>query len=217
SKNKSVHSKDDLVRKNINYIYIYQILKKLFLIADDNSAFDNYLLWKPLLEIFGYLGYADFTGIRYDLLKISSLSKSFEIILDEDGKNKSVNKFKSEKKTKTELSKSDSKSEKISGFFQNLFNDQRFSEFVKLNSFEGVEYFNKERFEEAIIWLQFFAILNWFEIEKDNLKSLTLNKSLQSRLTKLILNYNLLKEAAQRSGFNKENFIKQLKEVQIDL
>ncbi|WP_304131671.1 alpha-amylase family glycosyl hydrolase [Ignavibacterium album] len=217
SKNKSVHSEDDLVRKNINYIYIYQILKKLFLIADDNSAFDNYLLWKPLLEIFGYLGYADLTGIRYDLLKISSLSKSFEIILDEDGKNKSVNKFKSEKKTKTELSKSDSKSEKISGFFQNLFNDQRFSEFVKLNSFEGVEYFNKERFEEAIIWLQFFAILNWFEVEKDNLKSLTLNKSLQSRLTKLILNYNLLKEAAQRSGFNKENFIKQLKEVQIDL
>ncbi len=207
----------DLVKKNLFYLYIYQTMKKLFSIADDNSAFNNYLLWKPLLEIFGYVGYGDSTGLRYDLLKLSFLAGCFESILTEDEKLKSENKSKPKKRKNPDNVVEDSDKEfllkKISTLFKELFIDNNFREFVKINSYEGIEYFNKERFEEAIIWLQFFAILNWFEVEKDNLKPLTLNKSLQSRLTKLILNYNLLREAAQTSGYNKENFIKSFEKV----
>lgn len=214
NKNQTNSPNIEKVRKNIIYLYIYQLLKKLFLIIDDNSAFDKYLLWKPLLEIFGYLGYADSTGSKYELLKISSLSKSFEPIFDSEDKNKSVRKSESKKKAKNDSNSKDSyskiESKEIKKMFHNLFSDNTFKEFVKLNAYEGIEYFNKERFEDAIIWLPLFEIMNWFENEKEKLKPLNLKKSLKVRLTKFILSHNLLKEASQKSRYSKDSFLKLL-------
>ncbi|BDQ01596.1 alpha-amylase family glycosyl hydrolase [Ignavibacterium sp.] len=206
------NSHNESARKNIIYTYLYQLLNKLFSVADNNSAFDKYLLWKPLLEIFGYLGYADSTGIRYDLLKISYLSGKFELILADEEKDKSVKKSKSKKKSVSELKVAveENKSDSLKKLFNDLFDDNAFREFVKLNSYEGNEYFNKERFDEAIVWLPLFATINWFESEREKLKPLSLKKSLKERLKKLILNHNLLLEASEKSGFVKDNFIESL-------
>lgn len=197
-------------QNNLVYIFIYEILNKLFSISSDNSAFEKYLLWKPLLEIFGYLGFGDSTGVRYDLLKLSYLTEKFNLILDSQkfvDEKKSKSKKKVESKSSLKESDNNLNRKKIDNLLKDLFSDKSFSTFVKLNSYNGIEYFNKERFEEAVTWLPLFAIINWFGIEKENLKPLTLKKSLKERLTNYILNHNLLSEAAQKSGYRKDVFV----------
>jgi hypothetical protein len=212
--NKSDKSEQITAKKQtFSYLYLYKILDELFEITINGSAFENFLLWKPLFEILGYIGYGDLTSARYDLLKLANISEKFEKLFDEAIKDsKSV-----KAKTGTGGKKSDNKSQDKtdSKYFKPvielLFEDKSFKDFIHLHEYDSAEYFNKERFEEAIKWLSLFYILDKFETEIKTLKPLSVNKSLKERLTKFVLSYNLLLETSQKSGYRKDKLFELLK------
>jgi hypothetical protein len=191
--------------QSYSYLFVFRLLDDLFDITINNSAFDEYLLWKPLIEIFGYLGYGDMTSPRYDLLKLASLSEKFEMLFDAKKTDSVSDKTKkSASKKKTEI-KIDKKS--VKHIVELLFEEKSFREFIHLHQYDSFEYFNKERFEEAIKWLPLFYILEKFENENKTLKSLSVKKALKERLTKFVLSYNLLRDASQKSDYRKDKFL----------
>ncbi len=202
--NSAEEAKESFVKKNTSYIFTYKLLENLFDISNNSSVFDEYLLWKPLFEIFSYLNYADETHLRYDLLKLSALKDSFRFMFD--GEEESEKILKSKKKIKKPDSEEIEK--KLKKKLAKLFDEKQFAHFIRLHEYEGKNYFNKERFEAVIKWLPLFEIINQFEFEKEELKSASLKKSLKERLQKFITNHNLLVEASKKSGYNKENFLK---------
>lgn len=193
--------------KSYSYLFIFRLLDELFGIAKNQSAFEEYMLWKPLFEIFGYLGYGDMTHTRYDLLKLSALSEKFEILFNEKKKTKS-SKTKDESKRKKKESDSDIK--ELKKIIETLFEDYSFKEFIQLHQYESAEYFNKERFDEAMRWLPIFYILLKFRDESKKQKPLSLKKSLKERLTKFVISFNLLSDTSQKSGYRKDKFFELL-------
>lgn len=214
--NKSKKSEQTTAKKQtFSYLYLYKILDELFEITINESAFENYLLWKPLFEILGYIGYGDLTSARYDLLKLANISEKFEKLFDEaakDSKPENAKKGKKKSFTKSE-DKSENKSDNkyFKPVIELLFEEKSFKDFIQLHEYDSAEYFNKERFEEAIKWLSLFYILDKFETEIKILKPLSVNKSLKERLTKFVLSYNLLLETSQKSGYRKDKLFELLK------
>ncbi|MCX8106790.1 MAG: alpha-amylase family glycosyl hydrolase [Ignavibacterium album] len=195
---------------NNSYIFLFKLLDKLFSITENNSAFNEFLLWKPLLEIFGYLGYGDSTAIRYDLLKLSCLSSLFEQYLYNSEHDDNISRLTKVKKSTKAINKaSDDKNaqKNIITLLTELFSNPGFNDFVKLNEYEGVSYFNKEKFEEAMKWISFFALVNQYEKSTSALKPQSKKKALKERLQKFVSNFNLLKEAAEKSQYRKEKIL----------
>ncbi|MEJ5263165.1 MAG: alpha-amylase family glycosyl hydrolase [Ignavibacterium sp.] len=193
--------------KSYSYLFLFRLLDELFGIAKNPSVFEEYMLWKPLFEIFGYLGYGDMTHTRYDLLKLSALNEKFEILFNEKKKTKSV-KTKDESKRKKKETDSDNK--ELKNIVETLFENNAFKEFIQLHHYESAEYFNKERFDEAIRWLPMFYILLKFKDESKKLKPVSLKKSLKERLTKFVISFNLLSDTSQKSGYRKDKFFELL-------
>ena len=212
--NKSNKSEQTAAKKQtFSYLYLYKILDELFEITISDSAFDDYLLWKPLFEILGYIGYGDLTGLRYDLLKLANISEKFEKLFETEKKDSRSVKSKTQKGKKKSTIKSDSKTDSkyLISLIESLFEENSFKEFIQLHEYQSAEYFNKERFEEAIKWLLLFYIFDKFATESKTLKPLSVNKSLKERLTKFVLSYNLLLEISKKSGYRKDKFIELLK------
>lgn len=136
-----------------SHLFIYEILKLL----EDNDTtdiFDKYLLWKPLYEIFGYLGYSDETSLRYDILTLKDLLENFETI------HNSFNEIKvKSKKKKISF-------DEIKEKFIEIFEQESVKNFIHYHTFENTEYFNKERFEFLITNLLILWLLDNFEINK---------------------------------------------------
>ncbi len=193
--------------KSYSYLFLFRLLDELFGIAKNQSAFEEYMLWKPLFEIFGYLGYGDMTHTRYDLLKLSALNENFENLFNEKKNTKSA-KTKNESKRKKKETDSDHK--ELKKIIETLFANNSFNGFIQLHQYESAEYFNKERFDEAIRWLPMFYILLKFKDERKKLKPLNLKKSLKERLTKFVINFNLLSDTSQKSGYRKDKFFEPL-------
>lgn len=202
-----VQSNHELIINN-SYLYLFKLLDKLFNITENNLAFNEFLLWKPLLEIFGYLGYGDSTGIRYDLLKLSYLTGNFEVLFSNPEKKIKESHTSKIKKRIKQGSDDKNTNTDLTNLISKLFNNPDFNYFVKLNEYEGINYFNKEKFEEAIKWLSFFALLNHFEKSISALKPLSQKKAIKERLQKFVANYNLLKEASEKSNYTRENILK---------
>mgnify|MGYP005849440815 FL=1 len=166
-----------------------------------------------MFEILGYIGYGDLTGLRYDLLKLANISEKFEKLFETEKKDSRSVKSKTQKGKKKSTIKSDSKTDSkyLISLIESLFEENSFKEFIQLHEYNSNEYFNKERFEEAIKWLLLFYIFDKFATESKTLKPLSVNKSLKERLTKFVLSYNLLLEISKKSGYRKDKFIELLK------
>ncbi|MCL6495079.1 MAG: hypothetical protein K6T54_09920, partial [Ignavibacterium sp.] len=164
-------------------------------------------------EIALIIGYGDLTGARYELLKLANISERFEKLFEELTKASKPVKAKTGTGKKKSANKSEDKSDSkyLKSFVEILFEEKLFKEFIQLHQYDSAEYFNKERFEEAIKWLSLFYILDKFETEVKTLKPLSVNKSLKERLTKFVLNYNLLLETSQKSGYRKDKLFELLK------
>lgn len=193
--------------KSYSYLFIFRLLDELFGVAKNPSVFEEFMLWKPLFEIFGYLGYGDMTHTRYDLLKLSALNEKFKILFNEKKKTKSI---KSKDESKRKKKETDSNHKELQNIIETLFDNNSFKEFIQLHQYESAEYFNKERFDEAIRWLPMFYILPKFKDESKKLKPVSLKKSLKERLTKFVISFNLLSDTSQKSGYRKDKFFELL-------
>ena len=93
-------------------------------------------------------------------------------------------------------------------FFEDLFNISATARFLQIHLFEGVVYFNKERFEEMVHWLFLLRYIRQIEQQMDKKKpSFTGLSKLNSLSTKII-------RTAERSGYNKKEFLKALVSIE---
>ena len=84
---------------------------------------------------------------RIELMKILLISFLLE-------KNNSA----SDKKTRMTV-KSDVEKNNLFTFIKVLLNENNVHKFLRVNEFEGITYFNKERFEELLKWLLLFNLV----------------------------------------------------------
>jgi len=148
-----------------SHLFVYELLK-LFDFGQDYSVniFDKYLLWKPLYEIFGYLGYGDETSLRYDILTLSSLSEDVEKIYQLYLELKSTSKKK--KIPFDEVKKN----------FVEIFEKESVKDFIHYHTFENTEYFNKERFIFLLENLLILWIFEHFKVDKKKSKDIDFKK-----------------------------------------
>ena len=112
-------------------------------------------------------------------------------------------------------------SEETRSFILDLFNENEFRSFVGINEYNGVAYFNKERFEEAVDC--FFTIYNFYSVLRFNTtkrgssKTPAAAKSREVMLDKFIRNelknsskfFDNLKAIAAEKGYKLEEFKKE--------
>src|SRR5574338_86372 len=126
------------------FLLIDKILFRFLNSTENNSnyykLFDELLLWKPLFEIFGHLRFAD-PGRSYELIKVihKPVSKSSP---DSTNLNKLKDKYDHAK------------------FIDQILSDDNFNNFIQVNDFNGIKYFNKERMEEFVKWNFLFSVYN---------------------------------------------------------
>jgi glycosidase len=184
----------DIKKKKIlkSHLLVYELLK-LFKSENDPSLniFDKYLLWKPLYEIFGYLGYTDETSLRYDILTLTYLLDNFDKI------------FNSYEEIKTKSKKKISFDE-IKESFVEILEQDSVKNFIHYHTFENTEYFNKERF---VFLLTNLLILWLFELFGTQNK-----KDFKKRFSFSELLIKNLFEAAEESQYKFKDLIDGLKQ-----
>jgi glycosidase len=128
---------------------LFCILNSIENINTRLNIFDDLLLWKPLLEIFGYLRFEN-PGKSYELsktlfvCKIDFMEKSFE-----DG---SI--------LKSKKNGIRSNAESLNIYFTSFIDNKILGSFIQVNDYNGIKYFNKERIEEFVRWNLILSVRN---------------------------------------------------------
>lgn len=148
-------------RRFWTFILINKILFRILKSVEhkDSNLFDKLLVWKPLLEIFGYQRFDD-SGKYYDLSKLLFINNDFPV----DVKIKVITRAS----VKTEESKDIIKYKNgvLDKYFVDLFENELFRKFVMVNEHNGTAYFNKERIEEFLKYAFFMALYNTHDFTK---------------------------------------------------
>lgn len=185
--------------KEIIFLIIHRLISLLLKseIQSEGSfnTFNNFMLWKPLFEIFSYNGLSVNSDIYYNLMFV--LNECAELPL----KGKEVSTKSGLSKTKVAKSKSDSNNE-LTEYFTGLFNNPVINNFLIVNEYEDNRYFNKERFGELIKWLIINSTINSL-VAQDQRK----NRSILKSANEL---FSLLQNSAVSSDFKIEEFLKSL-------
>lgn len=185
--------------KEVYFLILYRLISLLFKeeIQSEGSfnTFNNLMLWKPLFEIFSYNGLSVNSDIYYNLMFV--LNECPEIPLER----KEVSKKSVISKSNDAKSKSDINNE-LTEYFTGLFNNTVINNFLIINEYEGIRYFNKERFGELIKWLIINSAINSL-IVQDQRK----NRSILKSANEL---FSLLQNAAVSLDFKIEEFLKSL-------
>ena len=89
--------------------------------------------------------------------------------------------------------------------------------FIKVNVFEGITYFNKERFEDLIRWIMLFDLIEATSSIKSNKKEKRLNvtemnREINKSLKTISDDLSLLVKKAETCGYD---FIKFKNEIEI--
>ncbi len=202
-----VNSKVETNRDYITFINLI-LIKQLFSKKTDNEKiyklFDELLLSKPVTHILQKQLNGSSLHQRIELIKILLISFLME-------KNKPAN----DKKTKMTV-KSDVEKNNIFTSIRVLLNEDNVHKFLRVNEFEGITYFNKERFEELLRWLLLFSLAK----SKSNIseKTDTKEKATKTTIDKEILTFAKntyerfieLIDKAETSGYNFIKFRKEL-------
>ncbi len=128
------------------------ILSKILFIINDSLEekndfkinFEKLILWKPLYEIFGFLRFEDYPK-HMDLMKALYRPINMHLV---------SNRMKLSSAKTNNL---------IKEFFTKLLSFNDVKDFLLINEYESINYFNKERIEELIRWS---LILSCFDIIK---------------------------------------------------
>ncbi|MGB5529970.1 MAG: alpha-amylase family glycosyl hydrolase, partial [Ignavibacteriaceae bacterium] len=161
------------------------ILKQLFNKKTDQVKiavlFDDLLLSKPINNILEK--YSDGTSIHHRIELIKLLLFTFLKEKKKTSKSKEIRKATGTKSTTPE-------SENVLPAIKVLLGEDIVHNFIHLNEFEGITYFNKERFDELLRWLMLFNMIettssmtiakkdermNLTELNRDINKSLKIN------------------------------------------
>lgn len=146
-------------------LFIQLVFKNLFTDSKNvNETFTDLLIEKLLFEVFEIIGF-DKNHNYKNIYLIKMLSN--EKIL------------KQFYKTTDDFLPVDA--------IKNLFTENETSIFLKVNSHEGIKYFNKESFEELIIWLELFYFQNHFPNDRKTLKSKKAAKNLENKSPKDVI------------------------------
>ncbi|HEY6438151.1 MAG TPA: hypothetical protein VIY47_16285, partial [Ignavibacteriaceae bacterium] len=192
------------------------LLKQLFSKKSDNEKihilFDELLLSKPVTNILQRLTNGTSINQRIELIKI--LLKGFLL-----GKKKSGN-FNNDKKSKV-TADSDSEKNNVLPSIKVLLGDDIVLNFIRVNEFEGITYFNKERFEELLRWILLFNLTQMPShlIEKPDGKKPKNNTEFDKEILK-ISKYNHerfieLIDKAELSGYDFNKFQTELDKVPV--
>jgi hypothetical protein len=143
------------------------VLKQLFNKKTDESKifvlFDDLLISKPVKHILEK--YSDSTSIYYRIELIKVLLHSF-IAENHSLKIKKKNAVK-----KTVIKQNENELSAIKA----LLDEDIVTNFIRVNEFKGITYFNKERFEELLRWLMLFNMITTTAALKKEKKDKRLN------------------------------------------
>ncbi len=96
----------------------------------------------------------------------------------------------------------------VDDFIFSLFDEKISSEFLGLNYFNGVAYFNKENFELTLDWLFTILLLNYVKSSLENEKDIT-SREFRARIKVLNNYFSTLKDASTQAEY-KENNLKEI-------
>jgi hypothetical protein len=185
----------------LNFIILKMLFKDHFDQKLFEKTFDKLMLSKPVSNILGI--YSNGTSIhqRIELLKV--------LLTLQLNENKLTTIKSGNKKTKL-TDKPDDKLINILPPIKVLLAENIVHNLLKVNEFEGITYFNKERFEELMRWLLLFDL---FDLptsikhrENDKLKKSGINREI-IKLSKIISEkYSELNKQAGECGYDLNKF-----------
>lgn len=188
--------KNEKDESDFNFIAIYFLISNL--IQEEISTegalktFNNLMFWKPLFEAFGYNGLNVNSDIYYNLLFVLHECEVLSF-------KPRTEKIKSEKEKKKDGAGSDNE---LQSYFTRLFSNEILSNFLLINEYDGVKYFNKERFSELIKWLIITSAIHSL-----NNKSKALNQSVLKKAVELYIHLN---KNAENSDYKTNKFTESL-------
>jgi hypothetical protein len=147
-----VNSKVETNREYLTFINLI-LLKQLFVKKSDNEKihilFDELLLSKPVTNILQKQPGAGSFYQRIELIKILLIG----FLLEKKKRAKPSTDEETKLTTKSGVIKSD-----ILPSIKVLLKENNVHNFLQVNEFEGITYFNKERFEELLKWILLFYL-----------------------------------------------------------
>ncbi len=124
---------------------LFRILKSIESDQKGPRIFDELLLWKPIFEIFGHMRFDD-PGKYYELSKVLFVS-DFTLL------EKNVITIKINQSGIKSIRKSYiGHSVNLKKYFIEMLENDWVNNFIQVNKYDGIKYFNKERIEEFIRW-----------------------------------------------------------------
>jgi hypothetical protein len=208
-----VNSKVTTNREYLTFINLI-LLKQLFSKKSDNGKihklFDELLLSKPVTHILQKQ--ANGTSINHRIELIQLLLTGF--LLE---KKKTTTKMVSKKSTLTIPKKQDEN--EILTLIKSLLAENNVHNFMRVNEFEGITYFNKERFEELLRWILLFKLtqISSHIFEKQEGKKQLTKAEFDKEILKISKNnyerFIELIDKAESSGYDFIKFQKELDKV----
>jgi len=193
----------------INLIVLKQLLNKKSDHKKIKIIFDDLIISKPITNILEKHLNGSSIYQRIELIKVLLLYFINEIAGEAKKGKSALSGKQSEKPGK----------ETILNEIKVLLDEDIVHNFIKVNVFEGITYFNKERFEELIRWIMLFDLIKSTSFIKNKKKEKRLNvaelnreinKSLKSNSDEL---FKLVDEA-ETSGYDFNKFKNEIKETQ---
>jgi len=208
-----INSKVKTNREYLTFVNLI-LLKQLFSKKSDNDKihilFDELLLSKPVTNIMQKQPNGGSIHQKIELIKILLMSFLLE-------KKKPVKSF-TDKETKL-TAKSDVRKNDILPSIKVLLKENNVHNFLQVNEFEGITYFNKERFLELLKWMLLFHLTNLHP--QINLRQDKKKKPTRTEIEKEIIKYTKNKyesfmellDKAESSGYDFLKFQKELNKI----
>ena len=191
----------------INLILLKQLLNKKSDFDKIKFIFDDLLISKPITNILEKHLNGSSIYLRIELMKILLLFLLNQLLVEIKKETTSIS-------SKKKLNKNE-KGNFLSQI-KVLLEEDIVHKFIKVNVFEGITYFNKERFEDLIRWIMLFDLIEATSSIKSNKKEKRLNvtemnREINKSLKTISDDLSLLVKKAETCGYD---FIKFKNEIE---
>jgi hypothetical protein len=191
----------------INLILLKQLLNKKSDFNKIKFIFDDLLISKPITNILEKHLNGSSIYLRIELMKILLLFLLNQLLVEIKKETTSIS-------SKKKLNKNEKGS--FLSQIKVLLEEDIVHKFIKVNVFEGITYFNKERFEDLIRWIMLFDLIEATSSIKSNKKEKRLNvtemnREINKSLKTISDDLSLLVKKAETCGYD---FIKFKNEIE---
>ncbi|HCY77050.1 MAG TPA: alpha-amylase [Ignavibacteriales bacterium] len=194
-------AKTELAFLLMDYI-LFKILNSVENIENPFKLFDDLLLWKPLIEIFGHLRFVD-PGKSYGLIKVLFIT---ELISRPDIDNAILESKSSSTKSKSKIQ---SYNTDLDNLIEKMLSNDNFENYIQVNEFDGVKYFNKERMEEFVRW---YFLFSFYKQSLNKAKNNKISKKYFQDSLKLMFEvYTSIMNLVNQSEYKVESLLKSSK------